>query len=55
MQMLAFSIASGWGVPLTYGQPSVLALAMLACVTASALAWAWLQHLSRISAKVQAR
>ncbi len=55
MQMLAFSIASGWGVPLTYGQPSILALAMLACVTASALAWAWWQRLSRIPGKIQAR
>ena len=38
MQMLTFSLVSGWCVPLVYGQPLRLALAMLACVAASALA-----------------
>ena len=37
-QMLTFSLVSGWCVPLVYGQPLRLALAMLACVAASALA-----------------
>ena len=43
MQMLVFSLVSGWCVPLVYGQPLRLALAMLACVAASALGWTWLQ------------
>ncbi|WP_447922741.1 multidrug effflux MFS transporter [Achromobacter aegrifaciens] len=46
IQMFAFSIASGWGVPLIYGRPLGLALAMLACVAASAAGWAWLQRQS---------
>jgi DHA1 family bicyclomycin/chloramphenicol resistance-like MFS transporter len=45
-QMLAFSVASGWGVPMVYGKPLGLALAMLACVAASAAGWAWLQRQS---------
>ncbi len=45
-QMLAFSVASGWGVPMIYGRPLALALAMLACVAASAAGWAWLQRQS---------
>ena len=44
MQMLTFSLVSGWCVPLVYGQPLRLALAMLACVAASALGWAWLHR-----------
>lgn len=43
-QMLAFSIASGWGVPLVYGRPLGLALAMLACIVTSAVGWAWLHR-----------
>ena len=44
MQMLVFSLVSGWCVPLVYGQPLRLALAMLACVAASALGWTWLHR-----------
>jgi len=38
LQMLVFSVVSGWFVPLTYGHPDRLAFAMLACVLTSALA-----------------
>lgn len=44
MQMSVFSVVGGWCVPLVYGQPLRLALAMLACVAASALGWAWLHR-----------
>jgi len=37
LQMLVFSVVSGWLVPFTYGHPSRLALGMLVCVLASAL------------------
>lgn len=44
MQMLTFSIVSGWCVPLVYGRPLQLAAGMLACVAASAAGWAWLHR-----------
>ncbi|WP_424227129.1 hypothetical protein [Achromobacter pulmonis] len=54
MQMLTFSVASGWGVPWVYGQPLRLAAAMLACVAASAIGWAWLHRLAAPVAKTEA-
>lgn len=54
MQMLTFSVASGWGVPLVYGQPLRLAAAMLACVAASAIGWAWLHRRAAPVAKTEA-
>jgi len=38
VQMLVFSVVSGWFVPWIYGYPERLAVAMLLCVMASALA-----------------
>lgn len=42
-QMAGFSVVSGWCVPLVYGQPLGMALAMLACVMASAAGWGMLR------------
>lgn len=43
LQMLAFSLASGWLVALVYGRPAWLALGMLVLVLVSAAAWLGLQ------------
>ncbi len=55
MQMLTFSLASGWGVPLVYGQPLRLAAAMLLFVAASAAGWAWLHRCAAPLAEAPAK
>lgn len=54
LQMLTFSMVSGWCVPLVYGQPLRLAVAMLVCVAASAAGWAWLHRCDMTLTKAQA-
>lgn len=44
VQMMGFSVISGWCVPLVYGQPLRMALAMLACVALSAAGWVMLHR-----------
>lgn len=44
VQVLFFSVISGWCVPIVYGRPVWLATALLVCVCAAAAGWASMQR-----------